>query len=76
MRRGPGRPRSARWTQITVNWQWLGPGNTNKRVTGWVLPPPTHPRYTHPSTHPSPHVGVTGQHEGYTGPWVTWDMHI
>ena len=54
------------------NGYWLGPGNTNVPV----LPLPcTHPVY--PTTAPMvPYVGVTGQHEGYTGPRVTGSMHI
>ena len=49
---GPGVPG---WTQIAVNWQWLGPGNTNVPAAGYypVYHPPGTPSHAPPRVLPT-----------------------
>ena len=73
---GPGGPWSALLDACTGLGYWLGPGNTNNRVLAGYYPS-HHPPGIPPSQYPTrQHVGVTGQHEGYTGPGDTRNMHI
>ena len=48
-------PECLQWTQKRGPRQWLGPGNTNLRLGGWVyrvLHPPRHPPIPHPGYYP------------------------